>query len=410
VRTIYSGTRAIVVEDIANTLAGTMNSYFEDIGSEFDNNMFSILQTNFGNPLKMDAELDANGKIIMLFSEKINDRGGVAGYVLNCDFFPKAGFGDETTFPGSNEGEVFYAIVPTSPNRGFDQDNATLNPDEWRRVMRSVIIHEVKHVTSFAEHFSRGADAEETWLEEGTAMLAEELWGRTVYGNTAKGNAAYRQTLYCELRPTPDFPECADKPVIMLDHFARLYDYLDNPKNLSPFLIDRSLDPDATFYGSTWWLVRWAIDQSGTSDAAFMTAFTQEPALSGIANLSARTGRSWAELLADWTLMNAVDDLPGFTPERVQLTEPSWNTRDIFAKLRQDRPAFFGKSYPLTPQQVSFGNFTAAPEGTGISVRAGSAAYFELSGTQAGKQYLDLQSPAGAAPPATFGISIVRVQ
>jgi uncharacterized protein YjdB len=407
VRTVYSGTRSIVVEDTANPLEGTMNSYYEDIGREFDNTMFDLLQTNFGEPLKLDAELDANGKIIMLFSKKINDRGGVAGYVLNCDFFPKAGDG-ETTFPGSNEGEVFYAIVPTSPTRGFDQV-AALNPDEWRRVMRSVIIHEVKHITSFAEHFSRGVGPEETWLEEGTAMHAEELWGRTVFGNTFKGNAGYDQTLHCELRPT--FAECADKPVIMLDHFARLYDYLDDPEHLSPYLTNRADDEGATFYGSTWWLVRWAIDQyASSSDAGFLRALTQEPTLTGIANLAARTGRTWPQLLADWTVMNALDDYPGFTPARAQLAEPSWNARDIFSKLNRDVPQFFAKPYPLTPRAFSFGNFTAAPEGTGISVRAGSAAYFELSGTQAGKQFLDLQSEAGAAPPATLGLSIVRVQ
>ena len=416
VRTVYSGTRSIVVEDVTNPLAGTMNSYFEDIGREFDDDMFDILQTNFGNPLALDADLDANGKVIMMFSKKINDRGGVAGYVLNCDFLPKDGapeFG-ALKFPGSNEGEVFYAIVPTSPNRGFDSDNATLNPDEWRRLIRAVIIHEVKHVTSFAEHISRNTpELEETWLEEGTAMHAEELWARTVFGNTWKGNATYAQTIFCEVRPTTS--ACIDKPVAMLDHFARVYDYLNGPpESLSPFLTDRDEDPNATFYGSTWWLVRWAIDQYGASDAAFLKALTQEPSRTGIANLEARTGHTWAELLADWTLVNAVDDYPGFTPQRTQVQEPSWNARDIFNGMFNDfgPPAgrnVFTKQYPLTPRPLTFGSFSIG-EGTGVSVRAGSAAIFELSGTQAGKQFLDLRSPSGDAPASTLGVSVVRVQ
>jgi hypothetical protein len=357
--------------------------------------------------------------MVMLFTKRANDR-PVLGNVLSCDFLPREGFpGSTETFPGSNEAEVFYAAVPTKAGTGYAEryDIDSLTADEWRWTIRATLIHEVKHITSYAERFARNAPAlEETWLEEGTAMHAMELWTRTVFGNTWKGNADYRGTVYCDSHPAT--AECPDRPRVLVDAFYYLYSYLADVEALSPSVSDRDVDQIGTFYGSAWWLVRWAIDHYATSEADFLKALVQEPALTGIDNLTARTGRSWAQLLADWTLASAVDDLPGFTPARAELTEPSWNLRDVFLGAHTDlgppsgRPAErqrFVEPFPLTPRPLAFGDFAAGAEG-GITVMAGSAAYFELSGPQSAPQLLDLRGAAGGAPAPTLGLAIVRVQ
>jgi hypothetical protein len=257
VRTVYSGTHAIVVEDTANQLARRMDDRLQHLGRDLDDVLFEVITANFGDPLALDPELDANGKVVVLVSQRVNAHDGLAGFVLSCDFLPREGFpGDSERFPASNQGEVVYAFAPT----GYSAPAGGLGLDLWDRIIRSVVVHELKHVASLAERFARGAGVfEEVWLEEGTAVHAEELWARTIFGNAWKGNASYSGTLYCELNPTAS-PPCRGKPLAMFAQFAGLYEYADRIESLSPLLVDPHEDPAATFYSSAWWLVRWAID------------------------------------------------------------------------------------------------------------------------------------------------------
>ena len=88
-RTVYAGTKAIILADNANPNVGDMNPTWTAVGQEMDNDMFAILQTNFGNPLAMDPATDNDGRIVMVFSNAVNTLGGVAGFVVSCDFLPR---------------------------------------------------------------------------------------------------------------------------------------------------------------------------------------------------------------------------------------------------------------------------------------------------------------------------------
>jgi len=77
--------------------------------------------------------------------------------------------------------------VPTEP--GSDYSSGTVN--SWARGMRSTVIHEVKHITMFANKFDIGTSTtEESGLEEATARLSEEFYARAVspsgFGMNAK--------------------------------------------------------------------------------------------------------------------------------------------------------------------------------------------------------------------------------
>jgi hypothetical protein len=399
-RTVYVGTRSVVLEDIAAPLAGTMDEDFRQVGREFDDVMFDILQQNFGNPLAMDAQLDADGRVMMLFSKAVNDLGGVAGFVFSGDFY------DRALCESSDQAEVFYAMVPTSQEGGYVSGSRA----QWLRTMRSTIIHEVKHVTSFAERIARKSPVlEESWLEESTARISEELWARAVFGYSQNSNVGYAASAYCEVRPT--WSECAGsnppysaKPYVMMKHFGTLYGYYGAVERLSPL---GSTGPgDFSFYSSGWSLIRWAIDHHGGSEAVFLRALTQERTLSGVRNLEARTGRTFPEMLGDWSLAHAVDDYPGFVPARSQLSHPSWNTREIFETLSGEFPAVFPRAFPLATRPVTFGTFAVDVP----ALRAGSAAIFELSGVQRGKQLLEVRGAEGSAPAATLRIAIVRIE
>ena len=299
----------------------------------------------------------------------------------------------------SNEGEHLYAFVPTDTARGYIPNAFTR--DEWRREIRSTLVHEAKHITSFAERLSRGGSGfEDSWLEESTAMHAEEIWSRPVYGSQWKGNTNYRNSIDRDVRQS--ISECEDAPLVMFQHFAYVYDYLETIEDLSP--LGLTGEGDFTFYGSGWAFTRWVIDHYASSDAAFLKPLTQEPSLSGLANITARTGKTFAELLGDWTLAMATDDFAGFAPARPQLTFPSWQTRDIFLALNRDFSGF-PRSFPLLMRPLQFGTFAVD-----VTMRGGTAAMFELTGSQSATQLLELRTPSNGPPPENLRIAIVRVQ
>jgi hypothetical protein len=100
-RVVYTGTRAVVYEDVANQLAGTMDAELRRVGEEFDATMFPILERNFGNPLRWTAA-DRDGKIGMIFSRVLNDSmPNVLGYVTSCNFFPKRNTGSRPATNGA---------------------------------------------------------------------------------------------------------------------------------------------------------------------------------------------------------------------------------------------------------------------------------------------------------------------
>jgi hypothetical protein len=408
-RVVYNGTRAIVVEDTvtqfngAATLAGQMDTLYQRVGEEFDQLMFGIVSGNFADPLRMDDLLDANGKVIMLFSPRINTFSGIAGFVVTCDF------ANPSTFPSSNRAEVFYATVPTDPAPGF----AVNTRGNWFRTIRSTVVHEVKHIAAFANRIRDFNSAlEEFWLEEGTARHAEELWARTAaYGGLLQdANATYASTLYCDVRPAaPSAPQCAGKPYAMFRHYGNggLYDFLSDNELRSP-LGPKLGAVDGSFYATAWSLVRWAIDTHGVSEAAFLGGLVRT-SQSGVANLTTRLGRPWDEILGEWSLALLVDDALAAAPANARLTFPSWNLRSVFQGMSDDfalTQGQFTRPFPLIPRPVPYGDFTANV----MRLAGGTFAMFQLSGTQTGRQLLDLRSLSGGDPHALLRVAIVRIE
>ena len=401
-RVVYNGTKGIVLEDTAAPLAGQMDTLYQKVGQEFDDLMYDIDRNNFGDPLRMDDVLDANGKIIMLFSSKINSFASIAGFVVTCDFE------SPTLAPSSNHAEVFYAIVPTDTGNDVTK-NATRAG--WYRTIRSTIVHEVKHLAAFANRIRDfGGSLEENWLEEGTARHAEELWARVAaYGGLQqRANATYAATLFCDVRPAnASAPQCGGKPYAMVRHFESggLYDYLRDNEQRSPLGPKMGI-PESSFYGSAWSLVRWAIDNTAADESQFLGALVRT-SQSGVSNLSARVGRPWEEFLGEWSLAMYLDDLPGFTSvNNPRLTFPSWNLRSVFAGLNQDFPGTFNVAYPLVPRNVSFGDFDV----TVVRLAGGSFAMFQLTGQQAGRQLIQLLNPNGGDPGSRLRVAIVRLE
>ena len=243
-----------------------------------------------------------------------------------------------------------------------------------------------------------GAPFEESWLEESTARVAEELYSRTfAAGGAWKGNVGY-ESVRCEVA------RCDSRPLMMWKHFSVLHQYYRGVDTLTP--IGAAANGDFTFYASGWSLVRWAADQYAGNEGEWLKALVKGGANTGLANLAQRTGRPSGELLADWALANAVDDLAGFTPSRKQLSFPSWNVSDVMSGLATSYPSLFVAT-PLRARAMSFGAF-ALPV---ARLRSFSSSYFSFEGAQAGSQLIELRGEGGVVLPAgTLRVAVVRVE
>jgi hypothetical protein len=405
-RAVFSGENAVIWEDEAAPLAGEMDSRWQQVGEEYEQIMHPILLEYFGDPLAYDAWVENPGQVNMLFSRRINDMeffGGIQGFVYSGDFFPRS------VCESSDGAAIFYGRVPTQPGTGYTEGTVPT----WAWGMRATIIHEVKHIVSFAERLRAAAEAnrqavfEELWLEESTARLAEEFYARALSGYGQGDNVGFEESIQCE-RIVGNHP-CDAIPFIMHKHFSAIYGYYKSVEGLSP--VGQAVTNDATFYGSGWLLVRWAMDHSGMDEAAFSRALVDEPQLRGVANLSARTGRPFAEMLADFTLAMTTDDHPSGIAPRPELTFPGWNTRDIMQGLYDTYSghatlgSFYNLPWPLTSRNLAFGAFDADVAG----IRGGTASFFRLTGAAGDRQLLRLLSSTGGAAAPNLGMAIVRV-
>ena len=128
----------------------------------------------------------------------------------------------------------------------------------------------------------------------------------------------------------------------------------------------------------------------------------------GVQNIEARTGRTFADLVNDWAIALVMDDYPGFTPANPKHKLPGWNLPDIFAGMSTDfsNQGFFTDPTPLRVRPAAFGKFAIDVS----SVRGGSMAVFEVTGTQAGAQMFEVNGLAGSSFPADMRVNIIRVQ
>jgi len=396
-RVAYAGTRAIILEDVNNQLYNQIDTTWDAIGQEFDNTMFGILETNFGNPLAMDALTDNNGKVIMVFSRAFNDNfPTLGGFVVTCDFSPR----NTTNNASSNFGEYFYARTPIIAGTLGGSNNT---PPNWQWSMRSTIIHEVKHILSFGERIKANTCCEQSWLEESTARLSEEMYERANYlfaqrANIPYGNSGDQRGPWCGVRA------CNGKP----RGFARIFEDLNLnwyrvPDSYSP--IGRTSQSDFSFYNTAWSLLRWSIDHSAMAEADFIKALVQGPE-SGIGNLEARTGRNFADMLPEWTLAMVLDDYPGLTVANARLRQPSWNLPNLMQGMNADFPSTFTAT-PFNPSNRAFGTFSVLGQ-----VVPGTASFLSVGGgAQTAKQLIELKAVFSPdAAPAELRLSIVRIQ
>lgn len=393
-RVVYVGPHALVLEDNASALAGKVDADLIAMAVDYETVSWPIL-LKFGNPLAYDDSLSRVGRVVMLFTPRVNQAGSnLLGFVQGCDFYPVS------VVSGSNQTEMFYARTVTDTNAASTSLNGR---PFWKRLMPPTLIHESKHLVAHAERAETPVlvtDDEETWLEEATAQLASELYGRAIHGNSWRSNASYFGTLDCEVRPTT--PSCGGGVYVMGNHFAFLTDFLENIETKTIL----SAQDDNDIYGSSWMFTRWLVDTyGGTDEAALLHRIVTNYNILGVDNVTNVTGKTWPELLSQFSLMLAADDLPNAAPP---FTEQSWNLPAVFQGYSTDvasRPP----ASPLVPRQAAFGSFTTST----VNLQGGGVMLMRVGGAAGGStQLFDLHQPGGGAlsPTSNIGIAILRIQ
>jgi hypothetical protein len=338
----------------------------------------------FGEPTDLD---DNGGRITLFFTSAVNEltpagsRGAVVGYFNARDVLPRAG---DAGCPASNEAEVLYAIVPdpTGTVNGNRRAKETVS-----RSITAVLAHEYQHLVNAARrvYVNDARTFEETWLNEGLSVIAEELMFYRVAGMSPRGNVGIDALLASSAR----FDAFN---TYQLGNFNRVIEQLRYPESNSPFY---NLDEVGT-RGATWQFLRYAADHSGMDEQTLWQKLVNART-AGIANFSAVFGADFMTLVRDWATARYVDDAVPQTPANYQ--QPSWNYRSILPSLVPSR------AFPLRTWTLGDG----AP--LRVVLRAGGAAYVRFGVAAGATGTVRVTSSAsGGTVPGEVSFTIVRTR
>ncbi|HSJ23300.1 MAG TPA: IPT/TIG domain-containing protein [Longimicrobiales bacterium] len=336
--------------------------YFANV---FDDPIHDSLVGVFGEP----SDLDGNGRIIILFTPRVNaltPRGSssfISGFFYGCDLV------GSDRCSGTNRGEIFYALVPDPTGRWSDARSRTT----VRAAVPPVLAHEFQHMIHFAR---RGFSSDALWLSEGLAHTAEELVADAL---DARGETSLAQSFRSP-------------------NYGRAQQYLTNPPGVS--LLGEDLPGSIAQRGAAWLMVRHLRGHhGGTGLLQRLTSSTR----TSVANVVHETGRPWRDLASDFGVALWAADAPDLEgPLDARYTFPGFNLRQALSTV----PG----AYPLQVSQLSWQDVLA----TG-AVGAGSHRYFRVSTPSSGDVPTVtwmLSGLRGAPLDASAGLafSLVRVR
>lgn len=388
---MYVGPKGAIYLDDVVPAGGFNQQDIDTLGLLFDGgvsgtapNMYQIDTTAFGR----ESDIDGNGSVIFLLTDAVNSLSGtcpngsiILGFFFGGDLLPRS-----PSNPGSNEGEIFFGLVPKSTG------SCAVSKDYVKQQIAPVFIHEFQHMISFNQHVlvHGGFSGEQVWLNEGLSHFAEELGGRLLGDGPGQGGASSRLVQFGigNLLNANDY---------LLDPEAH---YLITPGSSTGTLEER---------GANWLFVRWLADHYDTdTNGTNLTRALVGTAMVGYQNVEARTATTMATLVPLWQAANYLDNLPGFTSTEPRLQYPSWDFRYIYDTLHAQAPALIPREYPLLPDSTVTGSYTR----TG-TLRGGSGRHVRvIQPANAPGVDLVLARSSGADFPSDRGVrfGVVRIR
>lgn len=330
----------VVAEDPTNPAAGRFSDeYLRQLVDEYDDVTWGVLTDYFGD----FTDIDRNGRLIVLITRRVNDEGGLLGFVTGRDFL------QPNTCAGSNRGEVFYVATP-------DPEGETETPfgmDYMERTFPGLMGHEASHVIQTGAGYFGGSTFKTSWEVEGGATLAEQLIGFRLAGFTSTDNVGWDDLAAS--------PAVQDRLSFFRDWWTDMALYFgyrgqDDPRALgAPATCSwagRSTEGNngpcingRAPYGTPAMFFRMVLDRYGPA-AGGAEGLMRQLTLStrtGVPNLAAAVGRDADELLAEYSIALWADDVVGDWI-------PSWNKADIFSELVTGANLAPAESFSLAPE------------------------------------------------------------
>lgn len=312
----YVGSNILLYADTLAPAGGFTPTQLQAYGQYFDQTLFPIDTTAFGPP----TDIDGNGHVIVLMSTVVNadtptatceSEGFVAGFFNAEDYTPTA------TDPNSNQGEIFYTIVP-DPNGQYSCAHPL---SDLESIVPPTFLHELQHLIDFGEHVVvSGGQPLSSWLDEGLSIAAEEL-GSIHYELQCPGTA-------CRTDPTQLFPD-SSQPFVQ-DFLYDSYEYGLLP-DTAAVLLENDADGGFSWRGGAWLLVRWMADQRGS---AVFRALERGPD-DGVAAIAQVMGEPFPQAFADFGLALYTDSLPGLARTTAPVADrfATRNLRQMWGRL-----------------------------------------------------------------------------
>ena len=333
---VYTGDNIVIYADTATPENGFTETRIQRFGDLFDQTLFPIDTAAFGRP----SDIDGNGRVIVLMTPRVNAlvaktecmlNGFITGYFFGFDLV-------STDVNRSNRGEVFYMLTPDVGGE-FSCEH-TVN--EVAELVPSTFIHELQHMISYGAHvIERGSTRdEETWLNEGLSLIAEELGSLYYEAKYPPGTCGPGIRTDCEQL----FPDSSQGFIVSNLQYA--FDWMANAPRTSVTTFESSGSFEER--GAAFLFLRWLGDHKpGVFRALVQTG------LRGTANVSNAAGEPFPALFADFGISLYTDSIPGVprdaVPERYRFL--SRNLRQIharFASLGSEIPA----PYPIDPKPL----------------------------------------------------------
>jgi len=405
------GQHILLVEDVNTPAGGFSNADWDQLFQEYDTQTAPTDAAFFGDP----ADVDHDGRITVLFTPEVNRLSapgsniGIGGFFLALDLLDS---GDPArdgvpieggmTCPTSNEGEIVYVLAP-DPGGQFSDP---VSREGAIRNGRAIVAHEIQHLLSAEQRLVfAGVDLDQletAWLGEGLSHIAEEAVGLTLAG-LPNGADLRLEDFPGELDPTGLFRS------YQFPNFGRLRFFLNDPES-TPAIA--AVDPlgaqGLQMRGFAWIFLRWLADQFAAGDgrALFRMLSSGGPGSAvGVANVEAATGQRWEDLISDFALALAADNLSsGGLGVRQQV--PSWNLREMYRSLqaKTSRPDIFPpEGYPLRESTLPLRS--AAFE---FSVGPSTARYFRLDmPPRSAALSLEITDLSGGAPSPAADVRVL---
>lgn len=399
----YVTASGIWVSDDANPPNGFTDADYQTLGDQFESVIYPHQTGYFGAP----ADVDGNGRIVMVVTKEVNDD-GIGGIVPSTDLYP------QQQCAASNYGEYFYMFAPDPTGQYADGVISVLYALNQAPL---IIGHELVHNIQLSRRFTQNLSFWESWQLEGQAVLGEEVLGHFINGRssgqdygwsivrndppTASDGRAWTYDgfrglfLYYGWQPLGAFdPQSTD--VARVPNAPENCTFLDTPTGTNAGVCARR---GLLVYGVTWSFLRWLTDQYAADfpggEAEMHQTWLDGPG-SGFASIEALVGEPIETLLARWAASLYLDNR-GVTGLDPFLTLPSYDLSDIEDNVVPEAR--------LQPRVRAFSDFNQS-----VQVRAGSTAYFLVSGADRPSTAIRVRSPSGGYLSPSTQIWVVRTR